>query len=700
MGFTLERGKNTTATDFIKALYQANGDQKAVNVLNAVGIMLALNKQNPGSPEAARNGRSVVIHALDLDHVIAEDLQAINNGTLSELNAFIDIYTKQCQGFDETFHFQGTPVTDAFRRSYRQLGGDPAYAMQAAMQEFSRQLIPKLEEMLDPVFARPEGFQIPPELVEERFHIHPEMVPQYLGIPRDSLLAQAMFDGDYLGKRLENNPELKQRIAGYETAFEFEIKHPQFRHTTGKYRTWISVEKMDTPQSPDKKTLAFRNVKMRFNIREQTEDSTSSSGIDLPGKPGGYEDLLTSLWDDFEREYPALHELRESAKLAAAAKWILEQNPSMSLPVEGLTHWQGPSKVPGLVFMELFPDPIQGINKTKRTVIAEGGVSLTPFPQSGVNHPNLNEQSGGDPFPYNASVADLSGLGSSPEETLAPTLFTHQEQDSLASQIFHKKITVPELHPVGWVKQFTKGQNTYDSVSVALNQLNGTSPQDLERAIELRKKLERIQQVALQLALTERAINILDRNNANQTAEFHDLQKELTEDRSDFIEHMVGFAADNMLEARDKLKDHEDIVGAGDFASEFKDDVDYLENLKASIKSGSAPLASLEAGAAYIKRFSKELTTISGKLGAGNAAKYFNSVTHAKEFEDVLWLEADFAKLNFITEAKVEELGNSNDATLTAVKDKLLPLQKEQSDRLDSLCNDPQIQALKAQTLQ
>ncbi|SRR6266446_1167379 len=298
---------------------------------------------------------------------------------------------------------------------------------------------------------------------------------------------------------------------------------------------------------------------------------------------------------------------------------------------------------------------------------------------------NVNEQINTHPFPSDSSVVDLSGLGST------PTLFTHEEQDSLANQIFHKKITVPEIHSVGWVKSFTKGQNTYDSVSVALNQLKGTKPKDAEQDIQLRQKLERIQQVSLHLAQTEHAINALDEKNINQVHEFQVLQKEIAEDRDNFYEHFFSFAAGTMLDTRSSLKNHREIAELGEFVSEVKKNVDYFEDLKASIQSGSAPIASLEAGVAYVKRFSEDLQKISGRLNARTAGRYFKQVTEAKELEDIFWMEAEFAKLNFVTEVKVEDLQNSNDATRTTLKDKLLPLQRQYSDELDSLCNDSQI---------
>jgi PDZ domain len=660
-----------------RALYFAAGDNKAGQCIDMIGTIDRVNAKYHVPDEVSGNMERGLYYMLGLWNDVLAAQKAGESDAVK-----MAFTTKFCGALDETFGFDGHPVMDAFKRAIS--GGDKRAAINAAMAEFKRHFLPKLEALSDPIFQRPEGLQIAPELVEDQFHIHPEMVPQYLGIDKHSLLARTMFSSDYLCKRLMNRAELKQTIPNYQTAFEFEVKHPEFRHTTGNYRIWISVDKMDTPQSPSGNTLSFRDVKMRFNIREESGRASDGSGKDLPNKSGSYEELLTSLWDNLEEEYPTLHELHESAKLAAAAKWILLQNSSVTLPKEGRVSWQGPSKVPGLVFFEMTPDSSRA-TKTKVTIIANGGVSLTPFPQAGVNNSNVSGQTSANLFPSDSSVVDLSGLGST------PTLFTHEEQDNLANQIFHKKITVPEVHSVGWVKSFTKGQNTYDSVSVALNQLKGTKPQDVEQDIHLRQKLERIQQVSLHLAQTEHAINTLDEKTTNQVHEFQDLQKEIAEDRDNFYEHLFSFTADTMLEAKSSLKNHREIAEAGEFASEIKEDVDYFEDLKASILSRSAPMASLEAGVAYVKRFSEDLQKISGRLNAKSAGRYFKEVTKAKELEDILWMEAEFAKLNFVTDVKVEDLQNSNDATRAALKEKLLPLQRQYTDELDSLCNDSQI---------
>jgi hypothetical protein len=683
---TLTKDTNTdvwghaTRYDVIRALYLANGDQHAATVIDFIGAWNRLITSGK-SQQLGNVITQYLIDSLGITSAAYADRQAVQRHTMTLRNATYDIMVKICQAFDATFHFVGNPVTNAYENAVRRTGN--VSNLVPGTNVMDRLLVDKIGALMDPIFQRPAGIQIPPELVEDQFHVHPEMQPEYLGIPGESLLARAMFAGDYLCKRLMNRPELKQTIPRYQTSFEFEKTHPAFRHTTGNYRLWISVDKMDTPQSPDGKILAFRNVTMRFNVREQTD-----SGKDIPNKPGSYEELLTSLWDNFEQEYPTLHELREAAKLAAAAKWILLHNHAASLPTTGRTHWQGPRQVAGLVFIELTPDPTRGMYKTHETIIAEGGVSLTPFPQNNVHSPNAN------PFPQDSSVVDTTGLGTPVGETsLSPALFSHQEQDSLASRIFHEKIVVPEPHPSAWVAEFTNGARTLNAISLALNQLKQSSPADTEASAEQRGKLERARLVAIHLAQVERALNLLDEKNSEQVREFQQLQAEITEQRNRFYEHMFNFSINNMLEVRHELKDDSDIAEAGEYAHETDENIDYLEGIQRAYKTGSIPVGVLEAGAFTVKRFSERLSDISHAMGATSAATYFDTVTEAKKFVDVLAMEGEVGQLEFITDYKVGQLGSASD-TEANVRNKLLPLEKKLTDQLNVLCNDPQLKSL------
>ena len=96
-------------------------------------------------------------------------------------------------------------------------------------------------------------------------------------------------------------------------------------------------------------------------------------------------------------------------------------------------HWQGPRKVPGLVFMELAPDPTQGMSKTRVTTIAEGGVSEAP-----------PADFTGDPYPSDTSVVDLRGTSFG-----GPPAGTHIYTATAASQGASDTASSPLS--MGWV---------------------------------------------------------------------------------------------------------------------------------------------------------------------------------------------------------------------------------------------------------
>jgi tetratricopeptide (TPR) repeat protein len=166
---------------------------------------------------------------------------------------------------------------------------------------------------------------------------------------------------------------------------------------------------------------------MHFNIR----GPDVINRCDQKPAPGSYEELLSSLYDDFAREYFTLHELREVMKLAAAAEWIRKRNASFRLPAEGRIDWHSPARVPGLVYLYM----------TKQRVVtsANGGVRLTPFPPGSVN------ETFNDP-----SVVDARHL----------PLIKAPPPDLARSALAKVAAPPPTASPIGWVKSTSiKGQD-------------------------------------------------------------------------------------------------------------------------------------------------------------------------------------------------------------------------------------------------
>ncbi len=370
--------------DLIGMLYREAGNPAAAGVIDAMGIMNNMIAQK--EQYAGAQAYETLMDALGLDAEFKQFQAASANGAPSYQDSY-NFSLKISQRMDSIFGFPGNPMQTRFA-SVLQQTNNLGSAVSSIFTAFDEQLVPKVGELIDRLIFRPGvGFQIPPELVEEEYHVHPEMTPEYLGVPRNSQLARLMLAGDYVCKQLTNRQDLKGRIPGYMTQVEFQITHPDpSRPSNSAYRMWTSIDAVDASQSSDGKTLSIRAARMRFNLRQ-----TDSRANDLPHQGAdAYGDLLTGLYDPLERQFQEMHEIREAAKLAAVANWMQRQNPSVRLPTDGRATWEGPRAVAGLIYIYL----TQNLQHQSRIIkIAEGGVSLKT---SGF-------------YPVDPSVVDLRG---------------------------------------------------------------------------------------------------------------------------------------------------------------------------------------------------------------------------------------------------------------------------------------------------
>src|SRR6185312_1256373 len=93
-------------------------------------------------------------------------------------------------------------------------------------------------------------------------------------------------------------------------------------------------------------------------------------------EPGGYEKLLTSLYDDFARLYPQyFHSLREAAKLSYGAQWLKARHARLVLGAIHRAVWNGPDEVAGTVMLRMSPSHARrGVERSEMSI--QGGVSL------------------------------------------------------------------------------------------------------------------------------------------------------------------------------------------------------------------------------------------------------------------------------------------------------------------------------------
>lgn len=647
---------DVTRYDVMAYIHRAAGNARAAELIRVMGLSKALS----GTPS-----EGAVLEEVLRQLGIAEETQrlaaAAREGRMSAAAAQAEVGRRFAGQMDSIFRFAGAPATRAYESAMAG-GGNLSAGLAAASNALDEQLKIRFGAFYDGIFLDPGGFQVPPEVVEATFGVHPEMAPEFREVPAGSLLARLMFEADYLSKRLMNRRDLKRRIPRYQTEFEFARTHPGFNRSEATYRLWISVAAMDVAQSPDGRTLAYRRAAMRFNIRER------KAGRDLPASPGGYEDLLTSLYDELALEYPALHELREAAKLAAAAAWIRARDPGVRLPQAGRGSWEPPAVVPGLVYIYLSPDPVK---QTKVTLLSEGGISLVPFPQ------------GAAPPRFSADVVDLRGNGEALITVPAP-----YRNDAL-SRVLGRHIEVPPWRPAGWAAQADRGTRALESISLLAKRLDRGNA---EACVDAANGIATAHALALRLAQTERAAGILSRSGAERAHSFQELQDELLRDRAEFSKGVVKIMT---------------LVGSG-IRSAAKKEFDASEDQETLLNGFDAGEVHLEHGAegrwresfyALDKAMKKWAKTITRTSAAGEAIvdgasvplepwtielkPIFEKVDDVKILLRTWAVEAAFAKLEFITDFRVQRLEDVQQTEARALQEKLLPLQRELSASLD-----------------
>jgi hypothetical protein len=600
-----------------------------------------------------------------LDHWDRGDRE-IRAGRMDKDKAIVALMGLMAAALDRVYGFEGAPVRKAFYSGYTRRS-DPETGLEAAFDTCDRLRKGSLARALDTLWRRPDGVLIPPGLVEMSYGVRPEVRPEYLGVNPKSRLARVMFEADYQGKRLLHAPWLARTIPGYVTVFRWDRERRSASapaRWTEARRLWISTAGIDAVTSPDGSTLEIRGARMRFNMR-----GIGADGASRPSSPGGYEELLTSLYDPLSREIPVLHELRECAKVASVAKWIRARRADARLPREGREAWDGPAVLPGLVFMVLYPPT--GPSRHDCTVVAAGGASLKHVLE---------------PFPSDPGVVDLRGspLTVMPQAT---------SSEGITRVMGLKTKAPPEWHPEGWVTKARKGEKLVEAFTVALD----GKPEDYAASEAVRRKLEEGHRIAVQLAQVERTINLISGKNVDRQAEFRGLGDDLQQASDEFVDHTLSILTQGLLSLKDQTRYRDLAVLAGEAAA-AKDATDAmlsrLGRLETLWKAAKADNMEKRSEAAKeLAGMLKDLVEEMGPNARGPLAPYLRaagkSLGWASNLGDAAGIAGNLATL-YSAGRRIQDL-NLEVEKDNRILDSILPLQRGLSDRIDAIRKDPEV---------
>ncbi len=658
-----------TRYELVGAILHAVKNHPAAQMVETVGVQDALQKGGWGQDAYMRVLEEIFLIGKTHDQFVDLDRRGRNKAI--SLAAYRQgLRRLLAESFDNVFDPFGRRMTKRF--NFRmQSGMNPSDAVVKTYADVD-ELLPKiLAEALPKLYrSRPE-IRVPPEIIMQTVGIAPTVVPEFIGFDGNSQLARVLYHADYLGKGLVNTPELAERIAGYQTEFSYYRSNPRrdgiaIDNTTE--RLWISVEGFDLAQSENGQVLDTRSAKLRFNIRDQ------SAGVDREVRPGDYEALLTSLYDEFAHEYPVLHELREAAKLLAVANWIKVRDPAFELPREGRAGWTGPAELPGRVYFTWATERRAGVANFQ--MMATGGIALVP--PVGPSGPVFPDQFV-DGIPNDPNVVDLRDFDGKRLTVRQPVYGNETLRRVLRRG---RKGDLPIPRPRGWVTRATLGARTLQSLSLAGRRAAGFSDQDMA----LRRCLDAARDAAFHLDQTERLINNITQKNPRRQAELKGMKVKLGSARRQFIESSVDILLSGMVDASGLLEteEYKALVSA---KSEIEGYKTTLERIKLGIDTVNAnDPARYDELISKLTDVARDLTEELSKPAQGPTARLLKplvrSVNFLEKAKNIFETGTSLFSLAQ-TMARLTDLGDQIDKENALLRERLLPLQRKQSDLLN-----------------
>lgn len=167
------------------------------------------------------------------------------------------------------------------------------------------------------------------------------------GLAPNSELARTFLEADWNLKTLTGRPELVKQVPDHLTPHQFlfqrETAAGQYNTSGVEFRLWLKPESAPLSYGSGKRVLAFQTPQVSINAEMLSLPGASpamvtmiQSGLNEYGK------LITRNYDSYAKALPALHRLREAAKVLAFANWARAQgiqlqpsgppSPSLTLP--------------------------------------------------------------------------------------------------------------------------------------------------------------------------------------------------------------------------------------------------------------------------------------------------------------------------------------------------------------------------------
>jgi len=684
--------EHVTKYDTKAAIFRIGGRSDIANVLQSLDKMQRLQ-----DTKAGLDSLWFLLYHLNVGNWAQQNRQQVMKGQITKQEFNNRLARKIVEGMETSMSLAKGTMTNVFDRARRR-GVEAWAALDVAVLELNKQLEPVFKASLRTALHKNDQVTMPVSILDPNTDFSPEVTPRYIGIPSNSELARLFVEADYVGKAIIHKPDLSKRIPAYKTEYAFTGDRPgRVEETTS--RLWIEPSRVEVHRSSSNSTLRFGATEMRINIGR-------AIGGGVERRDDAYGRFLTGLYDDLAGEFHQLHELREAAKLAVAARWIKVQSSDFTMPPQGRTQLRPPTKLEGFVTLIWSPKRI------KVSLIAPGGIdfNVPPIGPSGPVFPDKTRVN----VPVSASVVDLRDMTIEDMPRVDPILFSSKAPTPLPARYRRPLAQPPVPASVRLVTRATKGQRSLGRIAALKTQTRAKPGRcNIESSRSLRDKLNHAARVAKKLQGVESALNAITSQQPDRQRALKAVSKTLIEEQKRLRDGAMDLAFSGLLGVYDDLKggsqmrsiqDLETLVATMRQAkSKLGDITSKLSQLDLAISSAMARSLNERERAqkellVYIKDTLGQGSTITGNDATSRALRSAGkTINLAGKIQTALDGAESLYKLADAVET-LERLDTQSQQESKGLKKSLLPLQRKLSDQLDAAMNDPLVKSLESGT--
>ncbi len=328
----------------------------------------------PGETRPSSETRARWVRILGLTGDLRSYLDAVAASPAGKQNAADRFYIKLLDGMARSMAPQPPRLANIYR-AQRSSGESPDRALLAAQNKFV-EAYAALTVRAVSILQRRHGLAaivLDGPALKSALGVNPVSRPRFVNLDPTSQLARILLEGDVALKSLPLDSSLTD-VPGYRTFPDWARSTigPEGLGSIQTNRLWISLDgaRVEIRESEDGTIASFGRVEMKVDSRSKDADEPWSAERN-DRQTQGYADLLTEHFSALAQRVPALHQLREAAKVVALAKWIRTKQVRPVLDYEPLT-WTPPTEVKG--FLAMVPSESDG--RLYWGVLPSGGVDF------------------------------------------------------------------------------------------------------------------------------------------------------------------------------------------------------------------------------------------------------------------------------------------------------------------------------------